>query len=63
MEIDMDDADRADREGIADVRRKNNDLPPVGFCYYCSGAVPAGRSFCDVDCWDEYETEQRLKAR
>ena len=59
----MDEADRADREDIADVKRKKHDLPPVGFCYYCSGAVSAGRSFCDADCQDEYETEERIKAR
>jgi hypothetical protein len=25
--------------------------------------VPAGSRFCDADCRDEHETEQRLKAR
>jgi predicted nucleic acid-binding Zn ribbon protein len=65
----MDDADRADREdiireqAIADVRRRKAELPAIGFCHYCSEPVPAGSRFCDADCRDEHETEQRLKAR
>ena len=65
----MDNADRADREdiireqAIAAVRRRSKELAPIGFCYYCSEQVPAGSRFCDADCRDEYETEQRLKAR
>jgi len=65
----MDNADRADREdiareqAIAAVRRRSKELAPIGFCYYCSEPVPAGSRFCDADCRDEHETEQRLKAR
>jgi predicted nucleic acid-binding Zn ribbon protein len=65
----MDNADRADREdiireqAIADVRRRKAELPAIGFCHYCSEPVPAGSRFCDADCRDEHETEQRLKAR
>ena len=66
----MDDADRATRSeelihqhNIAAVRRRKAELPAVGFCHYCSEPVPAGSRFCDADCRDEYETEQRLKSR
>jgi len=66
----MDDADYAsDREdiareqAIAAVRRRKNELPPIGFCYYCSEPVPAGSRFCDASCRDDHETEQRLRSR
>ena len=66
----MDDADYAsDREdiareqAIAAVRRRSKELAPIGFCYYCSEPVPAGSRFCNSECRDDHETEQRLKSR
>ena len=68
-EVKMDNADRADREdiireqAIAAVRRRKSELNPAGFCHYCSEPLPPGILFCNAGCRDDYETEQRLKAR
>ena len=65
----MDDADRADREdiikeqAIAAIRRRNDSLPGIGYCYYCGTALRGGNRFCDAECRDEHQTEQRLKNR
>jgi len=65
----MDDADRADREdiikeqAIAAIRRRNDSLPGIGFCYYCGTALRGGNRFCDFECMNDYQTEQRLKNR
>ena len=63
----MDDADRADREdiikeqAIAAIRRRNDSLPGIGYCYYCNAELRGGNRFCDAECRDDYETEKRLK--
>ena len=65
----MDNADRADREdiihqhNIADVRRRKAELPSVGFCYYCSEAVPASSRFCDSDCMTGFQDEENARVR
>ena len=65
----MDDADRADREdiikeqAISAIRRRNDALPGIGYCYYCGAELRGGNRFCDAECRDDYETEKRLKNR
>ena len=66
----MDDADRATRSeelihqhNIAAVRRRNAELPAVGFCYYCSEQVPAGSRFCDADCMTGWQEEEDARRR
>ena len=65
----MDDADRADREdiikeqAISAIRRRNSELPGIGFCYYCNAELRGGNRFCDFECMNDYQTEQRLKNR
>lgn len=37
--------------------------PPTGFCYYCGEPLTnRQRRFCDADCRDDYEREQRRNA-
>jgi len=31
-----------------------------GFCYYCYEGVHSPHIFCDLDCRDDYEREQRM---
>lgn len=31
-----------------------------GFCYYCYESVHSPHIFCDLDCRDDYEREQRM---
>lgn len=31
-----------------------------GFCYYCYESVHTPYIFCDLDCRDDYEREQRM---
>ena len=53
-----------DRElAIALQRRKAAVLPDVGHCYYCGEATRPGQRFCDADCRDGYEFEQRQRAK
>ena len=66
----MDDADRAsDREDIARaaaveaVRARIERRPSLGYCYYCGEALRAGKRFCDADCRDDYDRQEKFKAR
>lgn len=66
----MDDADRAsDREDIARaaaveaVRARIERLPSLGYCYYCGEALRAGKRFCDSDCRDDYERQEKMRSR
>lgn len=66
----MDDADRAaerediDREAaVAAIRRRIEAMPSLGYCYYCGEALRAGKRFCDSDCRDDYERQEKMKAR
>lgn len=36
-------------------------LPPTGFCYYCSEPVQASDTYCDVDCHDDHEYEEKRR--
>ena len=66
----MDDADYASEreditreQAIAAIRRRNDSLPGIGYCYYCGTALRGGNRFCDFECMNDYQTEQRLKNR
>jgi hypothetical protein len=62
----MDDADRAKEAeqmpidlAIAAARAATAVLSPVGICYHCDAIVPPGCRFCDADCRDDHERQQR----
>jgi hypothetical protein len=38
-------------------------LPPKGFCYYCDAPVEGAQLFCDKDCANDHEKEQKIKNR
>ena len=66
----MDDADKASLHeqmtitaAIKSVRQRSKPLPPVGYCYYCSEPLKGGERFCDTDCRDDYERQEKSKAR
>lgn len=49
-------------ERLSAFRSKvHQSLTPVGSCYYCEEDLPPGRIFCDAQCRDDYEREQRLR--
>lgn len=43
--------------------RKPTGPAPCGFCYYCNEKVPTGARFCDAECRDDWEYEQRRFAQ
>lgn len=64
----MDEFDRASAleqkerdDAIAATLANKPNLPPTGYCYYCSEPVRAGHRFCDALCRDDYDEEQRLR--
>lgn len=63
----MDDADRAAphiedvvADGLADVRRAPT-IPAIGICHYCAEPLEGDLRFCDANCRDGFEHEQKLK--
>lgn len=36
-------------------------LKPNGYCYFCGEELEQGKLFCDKDCRDMYEKEQKMK--
>lgn len=36
-------------------------LTACGVCHYCRCTVSRGETFCDSNCKDDYEEEQRIK--
>lgn len=68
----MDDIDRAqarEEEFRADAeaeRRRHwqaNSLQPIGFCHWCNEPVRGKLLFCDKDCLQDHEAEQRRLRR
>ena len=56
------DAEARDRELAIKTQKERaarDTLIPTGRCYFCEGDISAGRLFCDGDCRDDYELEQR----
>lgn len=66
---DMDDADRAEEkieqaldDALAEVRRAQDKGPrAVGACNYCGEPLPDHMRFCDADCRDAWDHEQRIR--
>ncbi len=42
-------------------RAERDKLIPTCRCYFCEGDIPAGRLFCDGDCRDDFEREQKRR--
>ena len=64
----MDDADMAEErmEQEAEFRRrapKKPELPYKGQCYYCATDLPHPKKFCDKECSEGFEFEQRMLER
>lgn len=65
----MDDADRAEPhieefidDALAEVRRaQEHGVKATGACLYCGERLPDHMRFCDADCRDGFDHEQRLK--
>lgn len=61
-----DDADRSqDRMEVEEALRRRfkpkEEIPPKGLCYYCDADVAHPKKFCDSDCAEGWEFEQRMK--
>jgi len=62
-------ADRAEWRIAKDLQaalqhaRKVEILDSDGHCSFCDEPVPYPRRFCNVDCRDDYDTEQVAKKR
>lgn len=48
---------------IAEIRSTRSGLIATGRCYNCEEHVPAGQTFCDADCRDDYEKAHAAKQR
>lgn len=51
---------------LRNARAQQNRLEPTGRCHWCDEPVDTPRSFCDVDCRDDYEQDlkrQKIKGR
>jgi hypothetical protein len=44
-------------------RRRDPCLVPMGLCYFCQSETPVTFLFCNAECRDDYEIEQRALAR
>lgn len=59
-----DEADRANEINelvlAKQVAHREPVLPAIGVCHYCGEPVPGSAKFCDKDCRDDHEREQRL---
>ncbi len=65
----MDDVDRAEQrieeileDALAEVRRaQEHGVKAIGACLYCGETLPDPMRFCDADCRDAWDHEQRIK--
>jgi predicted nucleic acid-binding Zn ribbon protein len=48
---------------IAAQRNKTAVLPDIGHCHSCEEPRSDGRRFCDADCRDDYDREQKHRKR
>lgn len=42
-------------------RKVKSSLLPVGYCHWCDSPVKASQLFCDSECREDWESEQRMK--
>ncbi|MFN4003333.1 MAG: hypothetical protein ACK4MJ_12285 [Hylemonella sp.] len=47
---------------LAALRRRQQALPYSGQCYWCGEDVAPPKRWCDADCRDEWERQQRRGA-
>ena len=66
----MDTIDRAqqDIEQLEEARNerllnseKSKEAEETGYCLFCGEPLPPGRRWCDKDCRDDWEREQKLR--
>ena len=58
------DAEERDRELAIKTQKERaarDKLIPIGYCHFCNGEIPAGRLFCNGDCRDDFEREQKRR--
>lgn len=60
----MDIADASDKNvemALVDAMNQRKPIAPTytGFCLFCSEETPHPKRWCDADCRDSYEREQR----
>ena len=64
-----DEADCSDEKIAAAIQngidraRKQTAMPYTGECYFCGSVVRKSMRFCDADCRDDWDAEQRAKQR
>lgn len=67
MPDDIDRAQARDQQYQADCEHErkyqaaHSGLEYTGFCRYCGDPTGGGRRFCDADCRDAWDHEQKLK--
>lgn len=49
-------------ESLTKHRRRRTDVSETGKCLYCESAITVG-CFCDKECREYYEREQKIKER
>jgi hypothetical protein len=57
-------ADRMEKE--EELRRRlvrKPELPPCGVCYFCGEDVGSDKKFCNAECAEDFEFEQKMKQR
>ncbi len=57
-------SEREDRDrelAIEHHRKTTSSLLPVGYCHWCDSPVKASQLFCDTECREDWESEQRMK--
>lgn len=47
------------REAMSNRNKARQQLIPTGLCYYCEEDVKSGELFCNQNCRDDYDDEQR----
>ena len=55
--------DKEREEAIQAVRNSNTMLPATGRCCHCEAYVGGEMRFCDADCRDAWEFNQRMQTR
>ena len=43
------------------LKHRNPALPVTGYCHWCGDIAPADARFCDSDCRDDFEKDQRRR--
>jgi hypothetical protein len=46
---------------LSEHRNNRYVLASIGRCHYCDEQIAAGERFCDAECRDDYEHEQKRR--